>query len=1179
MGKKIEIIKFFNEIENIDFNTDLSTSADRRLTLVKKTNNLIIPNITERKVRTLGLKLQYKPKGKFHYKISITDLGKLKIQKGGELLKCSIFNSSEYSAEGDFEADGKRNEFPIDFFLCPRVIEDYGEILNNNTECIVHFIITITCANNKDFKTLIEKGEIVLKMLKVQSKVVLQYIPKIKEEIYTMSQNTPWEIGTLKITHSSKLKCAPPIESVNYNLQTLIKEKEGNKYTEYGAALYCLKGGTYNNSCKINIGTELSVPHLGSGDELNIPVLFYSNRVMSNPQPSDTFKLQLKSNDINCTLDNSLFVLNRNCSLTRLDAKLCAQKHLWDILATEIAPEPCSIKLNVPAKSYHILTFRNTAEAHPKENIHSCVKVWGVKIVAKINDETTAKRLQLHKNKTLNDVVSLLDKETLEPIKETKYVDIDPNSLWSMYVCFDSQHIKSLDPDPNESETWIPIDVFLTFSYVEDSLGKTYKHDPTTIDMQILKVIERTFTYKVRLTTVSTLPWLCVDFGTSAIVAASASFDQGAPNISLINLYDRKNKLLSAAFSDKKSNKDEEGVLINSIFCLNPSPNLKHPFDSVTGVDDDFSKYTLLLSPGDDVLNADYMAPNLKLLMGYDKIPNIFPEMIQQTYKYAAQEGTDREGHPIIQEYSLIEDGYPTKLMHLEKITNIIYLQLFKHYLRNTADKFQQRIERLVMTVPNTYTPLQLDFIRRIARKALPELRPEEFHLVSESDAVACYYLYKRDVLLNQMKESDPNIFNNTEHRVLIYDMGAGTLDLTLMLTTKEQDSLSVKMLGKLGVSEAGNYLDYVLGQILVDAVHEKGTSSQILGSDETRRKSGAEHLANLIKIDTTDGLGSSRERLALKAYIKEMKKLLNSDGETLLNDLTEENEIAKWADNAGIKYNFKALKVKDICKNQLYEDYIKSVTTDLLGDFAMYVRQTNEGFTLKDIDVVVFSGRSTQLTGIRLGVKKALKDNPSIYYVDLIGETSSKEVEKIINGVGQSTRLKTVVAEGAYHSINFMDNSNNIAIDTRKFFATFGLVQYDRTQQGQRKWIPLIQAQIPCEGKDIIIDKCESYIRVTREISLNGSRYLDFIQSYCGNVAKCKNYSSNETISVLASIQLPQNTSKAKVEFTLYEKPAKGMTKSIHLKINDQEYDLNPHMDIQKNIALRRSLWPVVLP
>ena len=176
----------------------------------------------------------------------------------------------------------------------------------------------------------------------------------------------------------------------------------------------------------------------------------------------------------------------------------------------------------------------------------------------------------------------------------------------------------------------------------------------------------------------------------------------------------------------------------------------------------------------------------------------------------------------------------------------------------------------------------------------------------------------------------------------------------------------------------------------------------------------------------------------------------------------------------------------------------------------------------------------------------------------------------------GQSTKLKTVVAEGAYHSVNFMNNSKAIALDPRKIFASFGIVQYDRTREGHRIWTPLVQAQKPCNDKGIV-DECQSYIKVTLDIDVNGNRYMDLIQSYCGDVAGCDNYSSNETINVIASIELPMNTEKAKVEFTLYIEPVNGMTKSIHLKINDQEYDVNPHVDIQRNIALRRSLWPVV--
>ena len=1164
----------FKEIEIIDFNTELSALGDRRLTLFRKTPYLEIPDVQK---RHLGIPFMHRPKGKLHYKVSITNLGKLKIIPGGDLLKCSMCNSSVYSAEGDFEADGRRNEFPIDFCLCPSVIVDYDETLNNETECQIIFNVAITSKEDKEFKKFEETGELKLKIPRVRSEVLFQYLPEVKEKTYTINNPEPCRIGLLKVYHNSKLKCAPPIEHTSYSLHTIIENcaNDGkNEDTDYPAGLYLLKAGKHHESCTVRIGSELSVSHLISGQEFEIPVLFDINSVLANPQNADNvFKLQLRTNDNNKTLKDSWFTLKRNRSLTRLDAKLDTNKQIWDILEKESDSESCPMKLNVGAKLNHTIVFRNTADAHPKANIHSCVKVWGVKICVKTEEETAYQRLKLQDGKTIDDVVSLRDAQLLRPIPQAQWVDLDPQGQWEMNIHFNTEFIKWIDPNPKETKTWIPLKITLSFNYIEDSNGKTYRHDPATI---MSKPNERTFTYEVRLSTVSTSPWMCVDFGTSAIVAASANYAMGDLNLDLINLRERKNKLLATAFPDKRSCKDEEGVLINSILCLNPAPDMQHAFDMVTGTDTDFKKYALLLSPGDDVLNADYMTPNLKLLMGYDKIPNIF-SVIQQTFQYATQEGFDDQGRPIFQPHFLIENGESSKLMHLEKITKIVYLQLFKHYLRSASDNVHRRIERLVMTVPNTYTPLQLDFIRRIVREALPELRPEEFHLVSESDAVSCYFLYKSEVLLQQMMDANRSIYNNPERRALIYDMGAGTLDLTLMHTTKKHDSLNVRMLGKLGVSKAGNYLDYVLGQILVEAVQKEATSTQILGSDETIRRLGAEHLASLVTIDADCGFGSSKERLALKTYIKEMKKLLNSDGGTLLNDLAEDNELAKWAANAGITYNFRALTVEDIRNHNFYKEYIRSVTTDLLNDFETYVCQTNPEFKLQEIDVVVFSGRSTQLLDIRRNVKEALKDNPHVYYVDLINEKSSTDIDIIMGTEGQSTKLKTVVAEGAYYSVNFMDCNKSIALDHRKIFASFGLVQYDRIKAGHRIWTPLVLAQKPCKDEGVHVDDCQSYVKVTREIDVNGNRYIDLIQSYCGDVAGCKNYSSNETINVLTSIELPRNIEKAKVEFTLYIEPVNGMTKSIHLKINDQEYDVNPHVDIQRNNALRRSLWPVV--
>ena len=110
---KSEIIKF-KEVETIDFNTDLSTQGDRRLTLDRKASYLEIPDVVKRHCL---FRFTHKPKGTLHYKISICDSGRLKIQTGGEFLKCRLGDSSAYMAEGDFEADGNTNKFPIDFNL------------------------------------------------------------------------------------------------------------------------------------------------------------------------------------------------------------------------------------------------------------------------------------------------------------------------------------------------------------------------------------------------------------------------------------------------------------------------------------------------------------------------------------------------------------------------------------------------------------------------------------------------------------------------------------------------------------------------------------------------------------------------------------------------------------------------------------------------------------------------------------------------------------------------------------------------------------------------------------------------------------------------------------------------------------------------------------------------------
>ncbi|ETR72720.1 MAG: hypothetical protein OMM_07363 [Candidatus Magnetoglobus multicellularis str. Araruama] len=74
-------------------------------------------------------------------------------------------------------------------------------------------------------------------------------------------------------------------------------------------------------------------------------------------------------------------------------------------------------------------------------------------------------------------------------------------------------------------------------------------------------------------------------------------------------------------------------------------------------------------------------------------------------------------------------------------------------------------------------------------------------------------------------KDRDPvekkRIFDNKEY-LLVYDIGAGTLDITYLCISKDNDrKTTISFLGRIGNHVAGNYLDYAIAKAIFDK-HEK---------------------------------------------------------------------------------------------------------------------------------------------------------------------------------------------------------------------------------------------------------------------------------------------------------------------------------------------------------------------
>jgi hypothetical protein len=125
---------------------------------------------------------------------------------------------------------------------------------------------------------------------------------------------------------------------------------------------------------------------------------------------------------------------------------------------------------------------------------------------------------------------------------------------------------------------------------------------------------------------------------------------------------------------------------------------------------------------------------------------------------------------------------------------------------------------RIIITHPNTFTRLQRDTLRHIAFAALHQRfdvsLSERIVLMSESDAVAYSYLQDRFTI---------GIRRRGTENLLIYDLGGGTLDLSIIRVVWSDGAAPYptewRTLYRLGVPIAGNHLDGAIARMVHDEI------------------------------------------------------------------------------------------------------------------------------------------------------------------------------------------------------------------------------------------------------------------------------------------------------------------------------------------------------------------------
>lgn len=687
--------------------------------------------------------------------------------------------------------------------------------------------------------------------------------------------------------------------------------------------------------------------------------------------------------------------------------------------------------------------------------------------------------------------------------------------------------------------------------------------------------------------------WLGIDFGTSAIVSM---YDNET-----LDLRGQKTQL----FQDDDPHYENGTMFLssNTVFRTNAVASNTSQLLTENNNLPDFHSLAVCLSPTWQIerQNHRFVLPCLKLMVGYEILPQLesFPN---EQFTYFTGRGATRQSNKLID-----EEHIPTRLAYVDNIFAEVYSELFQYYIRECLpqDVPNEKINRLVLTIPNTFSPRHIETIRSIVKQSLNRLDIRDICFVSESDAVACYYLKYRHEINKHLNRSTEDIY--ACENILVYDMGAGTLDLSLFtLEPDKNGTRKVTVLGKIGLSKAGNYLDYVLANILVDnarksaneandmlmknedvlnkikdnmydilsrlkdventdkkeseklkniadelAAKEKelATECKVLKGEEETQRETAEKLNAYVNNVSTDVLDSSR---ALKNFIKEELKpaLSMGDSEVSLKSATY-TELGLTGDIE--------ISISDILEHERFKEFINDCAEQLINNFFRFLHLPNS-FRL---DTVIVSGRSSKL----LHIREALNETLAPY--------KNSETFRIFNtSEGTNDASKTSVVEGAMkYAKELYSSEPTITFSENSITPCYGVIykDQDRKEFYQELFNPRTANYIVKEvdGKRVTTYKTDNVV-----LDLRHTDDLLLIQSYSGDTENDWNAGKMDYISIVQTYSTAHLGRLQNAQLHI-EVDTQNMIKLVVNNTVTDDYSPN-RIDLTKS-SIGDSLWPRV--
>jgi len=685
--------------------------------------------------------------------------------------------------------------------------------------------------------------------------------------------------------------------------------------------------------------------------------------------------------------------------------------------------------------------------------------------------------------------------------------------------------------------------ILIYFDYREDSYSNLkWKPVEIKIDFSLQRYIDRC---------------LALDFGTSAIAAALYDPDlrYKRDKITFLDLNKIHEEILHSESpdGDKLGEFDEQGTeFLSSLMYLDveevnqeQAGEDAHPLTPLTP---QMVKFSPLKAKKTGINFRNRVLPNLKILLGHDSV----------SVSDASGIGTGSiklrqlDVNDILKSaYKLLFGKYivPSILdKYRDENRQYMSLELLKTFgnivitIPNMFNQTHQRILRDLIERDITWDIISDDLkISEIRNRKAPLFFKDQIKFISESDAVACYYI-------NRWKKFNPGREGNpSQEYVLIYDLGAGTVDISYLRVVSDEcgGDLKIESLGNVGALKAGNSLDTLIAKIINRKTKDKRRYE--LFTDKEKNFSSLVSCKDFIK---------NYFKIALSKSLDEKDTTIDFDAtsfdDTRLCSISDFNEAVS-------SDSFKG--------NPLFDSFLNDITKKILKNLFDTVDENHKVGSKLKVDKVIVSGRCSRFKPVFECFKETLESRTTI---------DSDDDNQVFHLPDDD--LKKAVAKGALDYYQKYQESFLKPLDINSYYGIFWQnVPFGSDIFTYKELLrPGNRPEVSDDGEVSYDDSDQLYVMDVGEINLKHADDLVLIKSFSSDPIQEINADKSEMMTKILrirkrSLQTDPAHTPVKLKFN-------SDVSQLRLRAHNTETDPSniEGMSLEQDLTYEESTWPL---